>query len=788
MILLATTFLFFVSWAIPTWAALLVRGRRRRSDFWLTLSVVVGAQALIAAFCHERMAFGWTKYVTVMLASFPPAVLFLQGTGPRAALPRTFWRWGIVVVGALLFAENLWVLGSQGWHPLFGSETYFRPPFNNDGQRHVILVEALLRGTAAPFVPGLTLTYQVLWHHHVAVVAALFPGPTHYPVIQGALLASSLVGALVIFWSLTVLSPRSFLKPWGWAIALLALLHADLFHVVRMLLQKGYWGMEADWSSTENFFRYFSLNLVWLTAPQHQLFFLWLAGFLGVSRREKREKYWSAQAIFLFSLCWISSSLLAIFFFPFYFAGTWKRYWQKPSQLVSAFVGVAVAYALHWIALGFSVVKLFTRDGNGKPEWFWVSSDAWPLLPLTGVATSGVLGLALLALLLWELRHFKRSRIFGWEWMVFGVGSLLLHFVITMPEFRRHFAMLASFAALYWLVRRLPDLYRRLPRRVWVTSGGSLALIALILHVYFVYSYTGKPSYIDPKVPWEDYLSLNEILRQKYPGVATLAAVDKDKGLDYPPVMEATTSFSAPYHAAVHVQLSPRHMDLMGRMFVTKEFIPYGRLLGYQAVVWGPFEELIWGESVRTRFVDEKFLLARSGSVGLYQITDHWEKELIAARDAKGTALVKMARKLKAQKFYGEAIDFYQVSLHDNPKQPQVWLELARTIDPLGQWAWKHEILQMALQANPQFAEGYFEMGVLRRGLGDPRGAVHAFRQAIALDPRLASAYRELSGTLAYYGNFDEARRVIDRALRAGNSEKEFSQLRAALEKKGNGG
>jgi len=780
--MLQASALCLLAWLVPTGILLRLRRRSTRADFWLALSLVIGFQALAAGFLHERLAYGWAKFLLVVALSVPLTWPFLRGVANEETVPTKLWRRGMLCLAAFLLFENLWVLGSQGWDPLFGSAAYFRPPFNNDGQRHVILVEALLRGTAAPFVPGLTLTYQVLWHHFVAVLAALFPGPSHYPVIQGALLSTGLVGALAIVWSLTELSPRAFLRPVGWIVALVALLHADLFHMARMWIATGHWGLEADWSATTSFFRYFSMNLVWLTAPQHQLFFLWLVVFLAFFRKDAGAKFWSAKVLFLFTFCWISSSLMAMFFFPFYFVGLWRQFWKRPTQLLSALGGVALAAILHWLALGFSVVKLFTREGNGKPAFLWVTDGAWQVLPITGIATSGVVGLAALLLLFWEIRHWKRSRIFGWEWMVFGVGALLLTYGITMPEFRRHFAMLATFAAGYWVIDRLPALYESLPRRTGIAVGGGLLALAAALHGYFLYSYVGKPSYIDPKIPWHDYLTLNEILRTQYPGIPTLAAVDKDRGLDYPPVMEATTSFSAPYHAAVHVQLEPRHQDIMGRMFVTKQFMPYGLELGYQAVVWGPFEDLIWGPKVKARFIDETFRLARAGTVGLYRIHDSWSEEIQRARAEGGPSVLAMARKLKENEFRGEAIDLYQASLYYNPQQVDVWLELAATVDPLSQWAWKQEILQRAIEANPRYPVTYFELGVLLRGLDDPRGAVHAFRQAIALSPKYGPAYRELAATLAFFGNAEEAGRVLDRAEKAGVTDPTIQKMRAQLE------
>lgn len=784
--MMETALLLWAGWLLPVGLAMGLRGSRNRGDFWVTLSAVIAFQALFAAFFHERIPFGWMKFLLVVALSFFPALVFISGKR-RSRLPGRLWKWGALGFGLFLLVENFAILGSQGWEPLLRAETYFRPPFANDGERHVILVESLLRGNAAPFIPGTTLTYQLLWHHLVAVVAGLFQGPTHYPVVQGALLATLLVGSLVFLWSLTEIFPRAFLRPWAWFVALLAYLHTDLFHIARSLIQDGRWAFEADWSASDNFYRYFSLNLVSLTAPQHQLFFLWLCVFLALVRREKNSLYWSPKTLFFFMLCWISSSLLAVFFFPFYFVGCWKNYWKRPTQLGSIGFGIGLAVLVHAVALGFSPIRLFLREGNGSPGLFWVTPGAWYSMPIIWIASSGVIGLAAMILICWEVRKGKKARFFGWEWMILGVGLLIFNYVVTMPEFRRHFSMLATFAAGFWVVGLLPELYRSFPRRVWGAVGGSLLGLGGCLHGYFIYAYVGKPSYVDPKLPWKDYLAVNEIVRTKFRGLPTLGAADKDRGLDYPPVMEATTSYSAPYHAAVHVQLTPFQLDLAGRMFVTKEFISYGSQLGYQAFVWGPFEELVWGERVKQRYVDEKALLARSGSVSLYRIEDSWRNEIQQAKQGGGAPLLALARKLGKAGWLGEAMDVYQAVLGKNAQQKEVWLELARLVDGLQQWNWKFEILQMAIGANPQFPEAYFEMGILLRGLNNPRGSVHAFRQAIAQNPKFSAAYRELSSTLAYYQSFDEARRVLDRAWRAGNRSPDIEELRTKVQSMGKG-
>jgi predicted Zn-dependent protease len=85
--------------------------------------------------------------------------------------------------------------------------------------------------------------------------------------------------------------------------------------------------------------------------------------------------------------------------------------------------------------------------------------------------------------------------------------------------------------------------------------------------------------------------------------------------------------------------------------------------------------------------------------------------------------------------------------LHRPAQAPQ--LELAR------------HLLQQALAAQPQFAQAYFEMGVLEQQEMHWRESVAPLERAVALDPKFAEAHYRLAQAYARIGKREQAQREI---------------------------
>ena len=165
------------------------------------------------------------------------------------------------------------------------------------------------------------------------------------------------------------------------------------------------------------------------------------------------------------------------------------------------------------------------------------------------------------------------------------------------------------------------------------------ALISLPFHAYFIFCYLGKPSLLDPAIPWQDYFAMNDVIRARFAGEPVLAAVQPGEGnvgLEKPVPMEVTTSFSMPYHTAAHVKLNQEQMVWFRRMNRSGETLAYAAPLGYRYTVWGPVEERVWGERNRRRFIDGNPALARTGSVSLHVIRDGLEPLSANAKTEEG--------------------------------------------------------------------------------------------------------------------------------------------------------
>jgi tetratricopeptide (TPR) repeat protein len=62
-----------------------------------------------------------------------------------------------------------------------------------------------------------------------------------------------------------------------------------------------------------------------------------------------------------------------------------------------------------------------------------------------------------------------------------------------------------------------------------------------------------------------------------------------------------------------------------------------------------------------------------------------------------------------------------------------------------------------AVQLRPDFAEGFFRIGLMQKSQQKYSEAVDAFKKAISLDAKYAPAYRELSEVYNLYGKYDDA-------------------------------
>jgi len=697
MAMLKAFTLITLAWALPVILLLALNRRLKRADFFTGLALNIAYQSLLAGYLHLKLPFGAFKLGLIVLGAFVLTHLSLRGFSARDRVPKKIWWIGLAALSTFTFFDLFVVLARQGWEPLLGTGPYFRAPFNNDGERNVILIEALLRGTANPFLPHTKLTYQLLWHHAVAPMVALFPGPERFAAVCGAVLASGVTGFSILLWALSQVSPRFFLRPAGWILAAVFLFNADLYHFLESLWVLGKPGIEADWSIPPLFIHYFPLKLTGLLSSQHLFFLVWLSMYLAIR---------TSLRFFFFGLCWIASPPLFIFFFPFYFLA-------NRVQIPRHALVFVIACLIHTLALGFAPWLLFTRQGVQRPQLWDAAGWTWPLLPFAGFLVVGLLGLviAITGAALWKQRKLSLAK--GWEGAIFFLAIPLSHYVYTMQELRRHFALLAFFAALFWIIRYFPRLTPRLKSRVAL----SCLVVGAALHGYFLYCFLGKPNQIDVSIPWKDYLAMKETIRNRFPGLSTLAAVHPTAlGTICPPIMETTTSFASPLSASVHTILTNDKIAPLKKIILAGDAAPYGKRLGYRAILWGPAEEKVWGEKTRARFIHAKAELAREGSVGLYWLHDSWEPWIEKEKKKGGDAAYRIAHRFAVESWRAEAVEYFHEALRDEPRHRPAWLELARVVEAMGQSQWRKEILSDAVRMVPNFREARDLLNTIDQG------------------------------------------------------------------------
>ena len=678
----------------PVLFLLILQKRLRRAEIFVGLGLNLAYQAILAAYLHMRVPYGWLKILLVVTCSIILTHLTLRVSFKRDQIPLRIWVIGFSILGCFCCFDSFLILARQGWEPLLGSGPYFRAPFNNDGERTVILVEALIRGKENPFLVGTPLNYQSLWYHWAALYLAVLPSLHRASAVAGALWSTSVLGSLLILWSFTRVSPRMFFRPWGWIMAGILFLSADSYHFMESLVLGGQAGIEADWSWPPVFIHFFPLKMAALTAPQHFLFLIFLSVFLVVPE---------FLSYFFYAAAWIASPPLSIFFFPFYFLARRKN-------AAKFFLVTLVAFLVHQLALGFPPWVLFIRKGIQSPTFWDVSWWAWPLLPVMGALITGVLGIFIFIFIASLWKKFRLDLFRGWEMLVLSLGVALSHYTWTNYELRRHFALVAFLAAAFWICRYFTALSPGKRKALALTAVGP----ALFLHGYFLYSFMGKPNQLDVSFPWKDYLAMNEILRHEFPGMPVLAGAHPHAiGTICPPAQEATTSFNTPLSAAVHTRLPEELMPTLGKMFIGGDFAPYGGRLGYRAILWGPVEERVWGEKTRRRFIDERGLLARSGTVGLYWLHDSWTPEIRKERGLGGDYEYRIAHRFAVDNWRSEAVEFYREAVQKNPNHRQAWMEMARVIESMGQADWGKKVLRDAIATVPNFKEAQDQLGTL---------------------------------------------------------------------------
>lgn len=616
------------------------------------------AMGLVAALLYQPLEFGWVKFALVIFLSTLFVAFILERIHRRSLFIPTEVHasrllaviFAIALVGIL---DSIVIASFQGYHD---GMVYFRPPFNSDPQRNVFLINALIRHDGSPFFPGAGMLYQLFWYHLAAVFVSLSKSPNHYGLAMGVAVATSYFLFVVILWS--VYSARPLLGRAVFAIPLLIILfsHADIYFFIKGLIFSGAPCIVADAScdillGPERLYEPFSIKNASLVSPQHALFALGLAAFLGgscyrpfkmfsqVLLEDSRPYVLSefrrnvASPVFgaaLLIMMFLVSPILSAFILPFFILFEsivliWKRHWLDLARYMLMLAGLLlVALVVYRIAFDESAVRLYWRPyltGLESLRLFKSFFEDWTRLPavfLTPVALVAVLGIsgALVILLSVIALHQKQaSRFMVPAVFVLFAATYYTNFVLGHAEIRRHVSIVIPVIAVFALISLMSDYLKRPLLRYGIFL---LAAISLPLHGYYLYSYTQKPSLASSTIPWSDYVCMNGVLNERYRNQPALAA--EGGGLRFPLVFEATSSYDRFDDAAIHARLrdhSSRIIDF------SRAGVPVTELtgnLGIRLVVWGPVEDEVWGMTAKTKMLGENTPLERCGSVGLYRV------------------------------------------------------------------------------------------------------------------------------------------------------------------------
>jgi hypothetical protein len=535
-----------------------------------------------------------------------------------------------MVVLAVLSVGDLAVIFSyQGWENE-GGVNYFHYPMNDDGERNVVLVRALERDRASPFIPNADLIYPAFWHNLAALLLQPLAVRVGFPQVAGVTLATAVVFFIAIY-AVALKERPDLARHWPLAVIVLLLTatHADLYNMALGLILRRTPGIEADYSQyTLLFFKSFSPKLVAIVTPQHASFMIFLLTLtlLRHGRVPRQERRSLVGECLLVCAGVVASPILAALTFPLvYGLSALGRFRQGSRQglevLGRALLLMLVAFAVFSLVYGFTPLALVDRPNAAAGTIETLGTYPTVKLLFLPLAFVGIFGVTGLLVSLWWLFGDNRLRtqlLSFWPLLLIS-GTLLFYYGISSKEINRHWSMVAATAGPIVLVLCLPawqTLRSRLTLQIVCVAG---VIAALLLHAFFVVRFTLGPSYVDPQVAWGDYLCMNDVIEERFPNLPVAAALGH--GLRFPLAARVTISASFEHNsAAVHSRLDAEQARIEEAVVGGEPLIDHAVALGYAAVVWGPVEDDAWGPERSAIHARPDLLMAECGSVGLYRL------------------------------------------------------------------------------------------------------------------------------------------------------------------------
>jgi tetratricopeptide (TPR) repeat protein len=139
------------------------------------------------------------------------------------------------------------------------------------------------------------------------------------------------------------------------------------------------------------------------------------------------------------------------------------------------------------------------------------------------------------------------------------------------------------------------------------------------------------------------------------------------------------------------------------------------------------------------------------------------------AIDPKVAPLVKKADEAFNLKQYDLAIRTYSEALQMKPETitaAAVYSWRAGAYGKKGEFAKGMSDAKEAIRLNPQYFNGYNELGIIYRRTGNPDQAISSFNTAIHLNPNFARAYNNRANAYSDKGDYNQAIRDYSEAIR----------------------
>jgi tetratricopeptide (TPR) repeat protein len=135
------------------------------------------------------------------------------------------------------------------------------------------------------------------------------------------------------------------------------------------------------------------------------------------------------------------------------------------------------------------------------------------------------------------------------------------------------------------------------------------------------------------------------------------------------------------------------------------------------------------------------------------------------AADATAAALEQEADRLRAQKLYLDALDYYRAALNKHPNDSRLMNKIGITELMMQRFKEARKSFELAIRMDHHYADAYNNLGVIYYETKRYGAAVKQYQKAIAVDPSSASFFNNLGAAYFSKRSFEPAVAAYEHAL-----------------------